>query len=56
MISNQKFAVVQSSGLEGLCLNMKPQLNALGAGKGDKVYVCVEESEGKKRIIIERVE
>lgn len=55
MISEQKIATVQATGIGGLCVNMKPQLTKLGVGKGEKVYVCCEEIDGKIKIIIERV-
>lgn len=56
MISNQSYTKVQSSGGYSLMVKLTEQLKELGISKGDKVYTAVEEKDGKKRIIIEKVE
>lgn len=53
MISNQGFRKVQRHGKAALIVSMTQQLRDLGVECGDKVYIAVEDVDGKKRIIIE---
>jgi len=54
MIKEQSYTKVQIVGGYSLCVVMTNQLKELGIKQGDKVYCCVEEIDGKKRIIVER--
>jgi len=56
MISNQSFTNVQPTGKYSLYVVLTKQIKELGIKQGSKVYCCVEEKEGKKRIIVEGVE
>lgn len=56
MISKQNYTNVQVTGGYTLYATLTKQLKELGVKQGDKVYCCVEEKEGKKRIIIEGVD
>ena len=56
MISNQTYTIIQKTGKCSLCIIATKQLKELNISKGDKIYCCVEEKDGKKRIIIEGVE
>jgi len=56
MISNQSFTNIQVTGGYSLYITLTKQLRELGIKQGGKVYCCVEEIEGKKRIIVEGAE
>ena len=55
MISKQSYTKVQKTGGHSLYIVATAQLKELNINKGDKIYCCVEEKDGKKRIIIEGV-
>ena len=55
MISNQAYKTVGENNAS-LLVRLTEQLKELNISKGDKIYCCVEEKDGKKRIIIEGVE
>lgn len=55
MISNQSYKVVGKNN-KSLMVRMTEQLKELALKEGDKIYCCVEEKDGKKRIIVEGVE
>lgn len=55
MKTNQAFRTVGESG-KSLSIKMTEQLKAIGCSKKDEVKICVEEINGKKRIIIENAE
>lgn len=55
MKTNQAFRTVGYSG-QSLSVKMTEQLQAIGCEKGSKIKLHVEETDGKKRIIIENAE
>lgn len=55
MISEPNYTPVQKTGGSSLTVILTKQLKALGIKEKDKVYTAVEEVDGKKRIVIERV-
>lgn len=55
MKSNQSYKRIGKNNTS-LILRLTEQLKALNLKEGDKIYCCVEEIDGKKRIIVEGVE
>jgi len=55
MISKQGYKIVGKNNAS-LLVRLTEQLKELNIKEGDKIYCCVEEIDGKKRIIIEGVE
>jgi len=54
MISNQQYKIIGKNNTS-LIVRMTEQLKELALKEGDKIYCCVEEKDGKKRIIVEGV-
>lgn len=56
MIFNQKYLKIQKAGLRGLCAPITTHAKELGIDKGDKVFIYCEEVDGKRKIVIERID
>lgn len=55
-IFNQKYLKIQKVGPRGLSAPITTHAKELGIVKGDRVYIYCEEVDGKRKIIIERVD
>jgi len=55
-IKQQTYTKIQKVGPYSLCAVMTKQIKELGLVQGEKVYCCVEEIDGKKRIVVEGAE